>query len=258
MTNIHPLPHADFAPRAALVAPARGVNGSEDAPLRRQLPADHEQVVSAEDRIAALFAEIGTQVVIPRNGELYAEDQTVDTVFRVESGVVRTCKILNDGRRQIDGFYVAGDIVGLEMRSRHAYYAEAISRTTLRAVRLRTLRSRLEMDGGMSSALWDMTALELHRSQEHNLLLGRRSAQERVACLLLSMAQRLACDGAAEKGALTIELPMSRQDMADYLGLTIETVSRTFTQLEATGVIALISARKVRLCNRAALLDMHG
>ncbi|MGV6873340.1 helix-turn-helix domain-containing protein [Pseudochelatococcus sp. B33] len=257
MSSIQQLPGTVFAAGAPVAAPVRGANRSEEHTFWKP-SVDQVADWSSEAWIAHLFAEIGTTMTVARNGELYAEDQPVDSVYRVESGVIRTCKILNDGRRQIDGFYIAGDIVGLEMRSHHAYYAEAISRATVRTVRLRTLRSRMEMGGGMSSALWEMTARELHRAQEHILLLGRRSAQERVACFLLSMADRLSNPPAPEKGAPTIELPMSRQDMADYLGLTIETVSRTFTQLEGTGIIALTSARKVRLCNRAALREMHG
>ncbi len=257
MSSIQHLPRAVAAAGSPLLASRHDANRAEDGAAWKPV-VDKVADRSSETWISHLFAEVGSPLTVARNGELYAEDQLVESVYRVESGVIRTCKILNDGRRQIDGFYVAGDIVGLEMRDRHAYYAEALTRTTVRAVRLRTLRSRMEMGGGMSCALWEMTARELHRSQEHNLLLGRRSAQERVACFLLSMANRLADPRAADKGAPVIDLPMSRQDMADYLGLTIETVSRTFTQLEATGIIALSSARKVQLCNRAALLDMHG
>lgn len=257
MSSIQEMPRTSLSGATSVASPARGHGRTEDGAFW-QPAVDRAADWSSDAWIANLFVELGTPLAVARNGELYAEDHPVESVYRVESGVIRTCKILNDGRRQIGGFYVAGDIVGLEMRGRHAYYAEAISRATVRAVRLRILRSRMEMGGGMSSALWEMTARELHRSQEHNLLLGRRSAQERVACFLLSMADRLQGACMAEKGAPTIDLPMSRQDMADFLGLTIETVSRTFTQLEAAGVIALSSARKVRLCNRAALRDMHG
>lgn len=257
MSSIQHLPHDSLTPGAPILSPPHGAGQVADGQFWKP-SVDKVADWSSESWIAHLFAEIGAPLTIARNSELYAEDDVVDSVYRVESGVIRTCKILNDGRRQIDGFYVAGDIVGLEMRGHHAYYAEALSRTTVRAIRLRTLRSRMEMGGGMSSALWEMTARELHRSQEHILLLGRRSAQERVACFLLAMARRLADPAVSEKGAPTIDLPMSRQDMADYLGLTIETVSRTFTQLEGMGVIALTSARKVRLCNRTALREMHG
>lgn len=257
MTSIEQLPRTLLPAGASVVPQPRALGRGEEAPAWKP-SAEKVADWSSDAWIAHLFAELGTPMTIARNGELYGEDQPVESVYRVESGIIRTCKILNDGRRQIDGFYVAGDIVGLEMRGRHVYYAEAISRATVRAVRLRTLRARMEAGGAVSTGLWDMAARELHRSQEHNLLLGRRSAQERVACFLLSMAERLADPCVPEKGAQTIDLPMSRQDMADYLGLTIETVSRTFTQLEAAGVIALASARRVRLCNRAALRDMHG
>ncbi|MFT0892369.1 helix-turn-helix domain-containing protein [Pseudochelatococcus sp. G4_1912] len=213
---------------------------------------------SSEAQIAQLFTETGISLTVSRNSELFAEDQPIDNIYRVESGVIRTCKLLNDGRRQIDGFYMAGDIVGLEMGCRYTYCAEAIARSTVRAIRMRSLRVQVEAGGRMASVLWDMTARELQRSREHILLLGRRSATERVASFLLSFASHIGRPNAAEPGGMILDLPMSRQDMADYLGLTIETVSRTFTQLEGMGVIALLSARRVHLSNRTALRDLNG
>lgn len=244
---------------AAIPLPASPVNLA-DARIRGQWRPSAEQIAdwSLDARIVHMFAEIGTPGTVARNGELYAEDDAVDNLYRIESGVIRTCKILNDGRRQIDGFYMAGDIVGLEFGRRHLYCAEAVSRATFRVVRMRTVHAQIETGGDMSCALWEMTARELYRSQQHILLLGRRSAQERVGCFLLAMANRIVGKDVLDTAGAAFDLPMSRQDMADYLGLTIETVSRTFTQLEGLGVIALVSARKVRLCNRAALRDMHG
>lgn len=225
--------------------------------------------------IDIMFDTVGTSLTLARNSELYAEDQPVEQFYRVESGAVRTCKILNDGRRQIDGFYLPGDIVGIEAGSRHLYAAEALVRTTLRAVKVRNVRSQAADGGEMALELWDMIARELRRSQDHIQLLSRRSAQERLASFLLAMSERDTGKYMSERDTgkymserdtgkpmasiqQTIDLPMSRQDMADYLGLTIETVSRTFTQLEAQGVLELVTARRIKVNNRMALCDMHG
>lgn len=257
MSSILQTPQTVTTANVPVRTPSVGTGG---VAVRGQWLPSADQIAdwSLDARIVHLFAEIGTPVVVPRNGELYAEDGQVDNLYRIESGVIRTCKILNDGRRQIDGFYMAGDIVGLEVGRRHQYCAEAVCRATLRAVRMRTVHAQIEAGGDLSCALWEMTARELLRSQQHILLLGRRSAQERVGCFLLALASRIAGRNVLETANVLFDLPMSRQDIADYLGLTIETVSRTFTQLEAMGVIALESARTVRLSNRAALREMNG
>jgi CRP/FNR family nitrogen fixation transcriptional regulator len=161
------------------------------------------------------------------------------------SGAVRMYKVLNDGRRQIGAFYLPGDMFGLEVGDLHASSAEAVGDTTVLIFKRSAVTALAARDTEISRELWNMTARELRRTQEHMLLLIK-NAQERVASFLLDMAAR-------NPKSDQIELPMSRQDMADFLGLTIETVSRTMTQLEQAQVIALPTSRRIALRNRAML-----
>jgi CRP-like cAMP-binding protein len=188
---------------------------------------------------------MGAPMTFARNAEIYGENEPADYVYKVVSGAVRTHKIFDDGRRQIGGFYFPGDAFGLELGAEHQFSAEAIDKCVILVVKRSALVALAERDGDTARRLWSFTAGELSRVQKHMLLLTK-SAEERVAWFLLEMAGRLA---AAE----AVELPMSRQDIADYLGLTIETVSRTLTHLEARAAIALPTARRIVLRNRKAL-----
>jgi CRP/FNR family transcriptional regulator, nitrogen fixation regulation protein len=188
---------------------------------------------------------MGATMAFSRNAEIFGENEPANYVYKVVSGAVRTYKIFDDGRRQIGAFYFAGDVFGLEVGAEHQFSAEAIDKCVILVVKRSTLLALAEREGDIARRLWSFTAKELSRVQKHMLLLTK-SAEERVACFLLEMAGRLA---AAE----ALELPMSRQDIADYLGLTIETVSRTLTHLEAVSTIALPTARRVVLRNRKAL-----
>jgi CRP/FNR family transcriptional regulator, nitrogen fixation regulation protein len=188
-----------------------------------------------------------TGAVMPfdRNSEIYGENEPADYVYKVVSGAVRTYKVLNDGRRQIDAFYLPGDIFGLELGDEHSCSAEAITDTTVVLVKRTIVLTAADRDHQVARCLWSHTARDLLRAQHHTLLLIK-SAQERVAAFLLEMAERLSAGS-------SVELPMSRQDIADYLGLTIETVSRTLSQLEGAATIALPASRRVVLRNRSAL-----
>jgi CRP/FNR family nitrogen fixation transcriptional regulator len=199
--------------------------------------------------VAGLFELMGASLAFARNEEVYGEGEPAEYLYTVQSGCVRTSKILKDGRRQIGSFYLPGDVFGLEAGDEHSFSAEALAPTTVRIVKRKALTSRAACDSAMASQLLKLTATELHRSQCHILLLIK-SAQERVAGFLLEMAGR-------KHTANEIELPMSRQDIADYLGLTIETVSRTLTQLENICAIGLPTSRRVVLRNRSALARMN-
>jgi CRP/FNR family transcriptional regulator, nitrogen fixation regulation protein len=183
------------------------------------------------------------------NEEIFGENEPADYVYKVTKGAVRTYKILSDGRRQIGGFYLPGDIFGLEMGKEHQFSAEAINDATVLVIRRSAIVSLAERDCEAARELWTFTGRELHRVQEHMMLLVK-SAQQRVACFLLEMAERLTTTDA-------IELPMSRQDIADYLGLTIETVSRTMSQLVCDHAIGLPTSRRIVLRNRGALRELN-
>lgn len=181
-----------------------------------------------------------------RDEEIFGEGEAADYVYQVVSGSVRTYRILRDGRRQIDEFHFAGDYFGLEMTDTHRINAEAMSDATVRMIRRGALSDLAAQRGDAARALFRLTAEGLQRCQDHVLMLGRRSAQERVVGLLLDIATRTRAEA-------ELDVPMSRQDMADYLGLTIETVSRTLTALQDEGLIALPTVRHMVLKDRQAL-----
>ena len=193
---------------------------------------------------------MGAVMSYPRNVEIFGENEPADYLYKVISGSVRTYKILNDGRRQIGGFYLPGDIFGLEFADAHTLSAEAITDAKVLVIKRSALAALSERDAAIGRELYALTAGELRRAQERILLLIK-SAQERVASFLLEMAER-AIPGNA------IDLPMSRQDIADYLGLTIETVSRTLTSLESAATIEVPSSRRIVLRNRVALSRLNG
>jgi len=187
----------------------------------------------------------GAATAFSRNEEIFGEGEPAEYLYQVISGCVRTYTTLKDGRRQIGAFYLPGDIFGLEARKLHYVSAEAITRSKLQAIKISDLMSQIARSILMYRLLLDLTTQELHRTQNHILLL-LTSAQQRVIGFLLEMALR-------EDSDREIELPMSRQDIADYLGLTIETVSRTLTRLETVAAISLPSSRCVILRDRPAL-----
>jgi CRP/FNR family nitrogen fixation transcriptional regulator len=191
---------------------------------------------------------MGAPMPFAKNSEIYGQDEPADYLYKVVSGTVRTYKVLADGRRQIGSFYLAGDIFGLEVGDLHTFSAEAITDSKILVIKRSSVLALAARDHAVARRLWTVTGYELQRVQDHILLLVK-SAQERVAGFLLEMAQRF-------PGA-PIELPMSRQDIADYLGLTIETVSRTLTQLENSAAISLPSSRRIEIRNRAVLKRLN-
>ena len=192
---------------------------------------------------------MGAPMAFARNTEIYGENEPAEYLYKVVSGAVRTYKVLNDGRRQIGSFYLPGDIFGLEVGEEHTFSAEAVADSKVLVIKRNALIALAGRDSSIARQLWTMAAAELQRAQEHILLLIK-TAQERVAGFLLEMAAR-------NHGSNEVELPMSRQDIADYLGLTIETVSRTLTQLENAGAIAVPTSRRIVLRNRGALSRLN-
>ena len=188
---------------------------------------------------------MGAPMSFSRNEEIYGESEAAEYLYKVVSGAVRMYKVLADGRRQIGAFYLPGDMFGFEPEDAHASSAEAIGDVTVLVFKRSAVLSLAARDSDVGRRLWEMTAGELDRSRKHALLLIL-SAQERVASFLLEMAAR-------SRAGSEIELPMSRQDIADYLGLTIETVSRTLSQLESVGAIAVPAARRITFCNSGTL-----
>jgi len=210
----------------------------------------HTVGVDEREPLAQSMQFMGAVMSYPRNTEIFGENEPADYVYKVISGSVRTYKILNDGRRQIGGFYLPGDIFGLQVADEHTFSAEAITDAKVLVVKRSALNALAGRDAGVGRDLFNLTSRELRRTQNRILLLVK-SAQERVASFLLEMAER------ASAGNI-VELPMSRQDIADYLGLTIETVSRTLTCLESAAAIEVPSSRRIVLRNRSALNRLNG
>jgi CRP/FNR family nitrogen fixation transcriptional regulator len=192
---------------------------------------------------------VGTVQHFVADREIFNEGENADYFYKVVSGVVRTCKFLSDGRRQIDGFHIAGEVFGFEPGADYRLSAEAVSDCTVIAYRKNKQDSFAAQDSLMSREILAFAMQGMARAQDHSLLLGRRSAIEKVTAFLLDWAKKSA-------DRKTVSLAMSRQDIADYLGLTIETVSRTLSQLERDAIIALPSARQIRLRNLDALEDL--
>ena len=188
---------------------------------------------------------MGATMPYGRDSEIYGEGEPADYVYKVVVGAVRTYKLLEDGRRQIASFYLPGDIFGLETGEDHSFSAEAISDSKILVVERKALLSLATRDSEVARQLWLVMGQELKRVQDHILVLIK-TAKERVVSFLLEMAER-------DPNGNDIVLPMSRQDIADYLGITMETVSRTLTELENCASIKLTSARRIVLRNRRAL-----
>jgi CRP/FNR family transcriptional regulator, nitrogen fixation regulation protein len=186
-----------------------------------------------------------------RGAEIFGESQPAEYVYQVLEGSLRSYKLLSDGRRQISAFHLSGDIFGLENGGIHRFTVDAIVDTTVRLVRRVSLAQVAETNATVAGDLLNMTATNLKHAEDHMLLLGRKNALERVAAFLLEMDQRLTA-------ASVMALPMSRRDIADYLGLTLETVSRALSILHGRGILGFLgqNQRQIVLLDRSRLAKL--
>jgi CRP/FNR family nitrogen fixation transcriptional regulator len=181
-----------------------------------------------------------------RGAEIYGEAEPADYIYQVANGAVRSYKLLSDGRRQIGAFHLGGDIFGLENGPAHRFTTEAIIETTVRLMKRCSLEHVAEADVHVALDLLNMTTSNLEHAENHMLLLGRKTSLERVAAFLLEMDRRLSA-------ANVMALPMCRRDIADYLGLTLETVSRALSHLHSMGILGFIGQTQRQI----VLLDRH-
>ncbi len=176
---------------------------------------------------------------------LFVEGEKQSHVYLVVEGVVAMYKLLADGRRQITTFAYPGDMVGLDSIGIHVNNAEALVQSKVRCIPVNAIEKLIRTEPGFGQALLFMTASELAETRDQLLALGRKSAAEKLATFLLRIARRSrAVDG---ESAPVLDIPMKRSEIADFLGLTIETVSRTFTRLKVAQVIRLKSNSEVVL-----------
>jgi len=182
---------------------------------------------------------------------LFAEGDEANNIFEIVRGVLRIVKLLPDGRRQITGFLSSGHVVGLAPEGIHVYSAEAVTEVTVRRYRRAAFERLIDEVPGFAKKLLAVTSHELRLAQDQMLLLGRKTALERIASfLLIIMAQQ---DSDSEE---IVDVPMTRSDIADYLGLTIETVSRTLTKLKQDGFIALLTPNRMKIQNLDELVEL--
>lgn len=183
------------------------------------------------------FEQLGRRVHFSTCETVFAQEDVTSYFYNLVDGVMRLYKLLPDGRRQIVGFLLPGDFVGMTIADRHGFSADAIGPITVCQFAKTPFARFAEDKPNLLRRMNELAVQELNQARDHMVLLGRRSAEEKVATFLVGWRDRLAeLKGPSD----TVLLPMSRQDIADYLGLTIETVSRTFTKLERDGIIEII------------------
>jgi CRP/FNR family nitrogen fixation transcriptional regulator len=183
--------------------------------------------------------------------EIFGESEPAEYVYQVVEGAVRSYKLLSDGRRQIGAFHLVGDIFGLENGPVHRFTAEAIVDTVVCLAKRVSLEHVAETDALVARDLLVMTTTNLQHAEDHMLLLGRKTSLERVAAFLLEMDRRLTAAG-------VMALPMNRRDIADYLGLTLETVSRALSCLHERGMLGFLgqTQRQIVLLDRSKLAEL--
>ena len=180
---------------------------------------------------------LGTTARFAEKETMFLQDDAADWVYNLLSGMVRLYRLLPDGRRQIFGFLLPGDFMGLALSERYAFSADAVEPVSACRFARGAFSGLVDAKPHLLRRLHGAATHELTLAQDHMVLLGRRRAEERVAAFLIGMRQRMVLLG---RSAVTLPLPMSRQDIADYLGLTIETVSRTFTRLAREKAIVIV------------------
>lgn len=209
---------------------------------------------AAAPSLHALFQRQPVETVEP-GAAIAWEGDPADHVFAIESGVMRAFRVLPDGRRVIVAFLYPGDLVGVAATGLHACTVEAVNAVRLRRLGRNRFREAVEASPPLWSQYTTLLCAEMAAAQDHAVVLARKSAEERVCNLLLKLARRAdeICGNAC-----VIDLPISRLDMADHLGLTIETVSRTMTNLAGRGIVAANGRHTLAIRRLAMLANLAG
>jgi CRP/FNR family transcriptional regulator len=226
-------------PAAVVRAAAPTVRHIRDAVPR-------SNVIAAPGAADAL-QRIGHQMQVPRGRTVIEAGSANDAIIQVRDGILRVVHILPDGRRHVACFLKAGDFYGLSETEENESSVEAITACTLTRYPRRDFDAVLDSDAAAGRQLLRLVCRQLAASDRMLLLLGRKTAAERLASFLLSFASR------APDGSTSVFLPMSRADIADYLGLTIETVSRLVTRFRTARWIRLLDAHTISITNLQAL-----
>lgn len=204
-----------------------------------------------DDGVLKAVESISRTVGVDQGETLFVEGDPVTAVYNITRGIVRLSKMLPDGRRQITGFLFPGDFVGLGARTSYSYTAEAMTAACLCRFEKPRLDKLMREHREIEDQLLALMEKEVDLAQERMLLLGRKTAAEKVASFLVALSERF-------DGAETFPVAMTRADIADYLGLTLETVSRTLSAFQRDGLISLERAHMIRLLDRARLEEVTG
>jgi CRP/FNR family transcriptional regulator len=208
---------------------------------------------AVEDEHVDRLSAITTSHTVEPHRAFLSEGEPAEHLFNITAGTVKVFKLLADGRQQITGFLFPGDFLGLSSNDRYAYSAEAVTPVTYCRFARKKLEQLLANFPQVEHKLLGIASNELAAAQDQMLLLGRKTALEKVASFLLMLSRRREKAGLAPN---PVRLPMTRADIADYLGLTIETVSRVMTQLRKSGAIQLPTPDEVRFTDRDRLDEM--
>jgi CRP/FNR family nitrogen fixation transcriptional regulator len=191
--------------------------------------------------------QLGTQRRFAPGTSIYAEGDRADCWFKVVSGTVRICKQMMDGRRQITEFFHAGEYFGLDDASERAFTAEAIGSVILMRFNCAATERLIDQRPELARRIRSMTLRNLAQAQARLITLGRMTASERVASFLLDLAER-------RNMPRVLEVTMTRNDIADYLGLTVETVCRMLSIFKRDGAIGIPNPHRIEICDREALV----
>jgi CRP/FNR family transcriptional regulator len=181
------------------------------------------------------FQKLAVQVSVAAGKTIFSEGELADSVFGLSRGFVRLYKLPPDGRRQILGFALPGDFLGMPINDRHRFSADAIGEVTLSRFSRIKLANFVLSSPNVLRLLMEFAARQLEMAQDQ--MIGRRSAEEKVSIFLVNWRSRLTRITASSEA---VPLPMPRRDIADFLGLTLETISRTFTKLEQRKAIRIL------------------
>jgi CRP/FNR family transcriptional regulator len=214
--------------------------------------ADPNVVAIGPSTLAGIFAGQTVEHFDPGKA-LFWQGEEASHVFEIVSGALRTVRVLSDGRRVITGFLFAGDLIGVSIKGHYSFTVEAIGPTSVRRLARRRFEESIERFPHLRPRLIERLCDEMTAAQQQVVLLARKTAEERVASFLLLLARRE--DEPVEPGR-TVSVPMTRQDMADYLGLTIETVSRIMTRLSTRGIIAPLGRHQIAIRRPTALMEL--
>jgi CRP/FNR family transcriptional regulator len=220
---------------------------SSERSLSARADADADPVRAEESELSILDT-VGSVMLLRRDAVLFREGDAADCYYKVVSGAVRSFKLLPDGRRHITDFFLTGDFIGVEALDRHGHTAESVNEATVVRYERRMIDALISGSPRVGRFLLARACAELSEARSRMLLLGRMSARERLASFLLRIAAR-----SRRRDRDSIPLPMTRTDIGDHLGLTTETVCRTFAQLKSAGLIEAQSPHELRVLQRQAL-----